>query len=79
MASAICGRKSARKCHREMSRKLLLTQKQITAICKGASKAGFVPVIEVNGVNVKLVPAETARKLNQTTDERIDKPIEIGF
>ncbi|MER9854543.1 MULTISPECIES: hypothetical protein [unclassified Mesorhizobium] len=41
-----------------MSRKLLLTQKQITAICKGAAKAGYVPIIETpGGVNVRLVPA----------------------
>lgn len=40
-----------------MSRKLLLTQKQITAICKGAAKAGYVPIIETpGGVNVRLVP-----------------------
>jgi hypothetical protein len=58
-----------------MSKKLLLTQKQITAICKGASKAGFVPIIEVNGVNVKLVPKGST----QTKTETIDKPIEIRF
>jgi hypothetical protein len=41
-----------------MSRKLLLTQKQITAICKGASKAGYVPIIETpGGINIRLVPA----------------------
>lgn len=45
-----------------MSRKLMLTQKQITAICKGAAKAGYVPIIETpGGVNVRLVPhAEAA-------------------
>ncbi|WP_027153972.1 hypothetical protein [Mesorhizobium sp. WSM2561] len=41
-----------------MTRKLLLTQKQITAICRGAAKAGHVPIIETQGgVNVRLVPA----------------------
>jgi hypothetical protein len=41
----------------KMSRKLLLTQKQITAICKGASKVGYVPIIETpGGINIRLVP-----------------------
>lgn len=58
-----------------MSRKLLLTQKQITAICKGAAKAGYVPIIETpGGVNVRLVPASG-------NDDHADKQdsIEVRF
>lgn len=39
-----------------MSRSLAIPQKQITALCKGAAKAGFVPEIQINGVVVRLVP-----------------------
>lgn len=39
-----------------MSRALALKQKQVTALCKGAAKAGFVPVVEVAGTRVLLVP-----------------------
>lgn len=40
-----------------MSRPLAIKQKQVTAICKGAQKAGHVPVLEIDGVRVLLVPA----------------------
>ncbi|UCI30505.1 hypothetical protein [Mesorhizobium sp. B4-1-4] len=54
-----------------MSRKLLLTQKQITAICKGASKAGYVPVIETpGGMNIRLLPASGATAFDQHPADR---------
>lgn len=40
-----------------MTRALPLKQKQVTALCKGAEKAGFVPVVEINGVVIRLIPA----------------------
>lgn len=39
-----------------MTRALPLKQKQVTALCKGAEKAGFVPVVEIAGTRVLLVP-----------------------
>lgn len=39
-----------------MTRPLPLKQKQVTALCKGAEKAGFVPVVEIAGTRVLLVP-----------------------
>lgn len=39
-----------------MSRALALKQKQITALCKGADKAGYIPVVEIDGARVLLVP-----------------------
>lgn len=39
-----------------MTRALALRQKQITALCKGADKAGYVPVVEIDGARVLLVP-----------------------
>lgn len=43
-----------------MSRALQLTQKQITALCKGAERAGFVPIVQIGEVFVRLVPEEHA-------------------
>lgn len=40
-----------------MRRALALSQRQVTALCKGAEKAGHVPVVEIDGVKVTLVPA----------------------
>lgn len=39
-----------------MTRHLDLTQRQIKAICEGAKKAGFAPVIQVGNMLVRLVP-----------------------
>jgi hypothetical protein len=59
-----------------MSRKLALTQKQVTAICKGASKAGYVPVIEVEGLSIRLIPEQYA--LSNTPNAELDD-LEIRF
>lgn len=40
-----------------MTRALALKQKQVTAICKGAAKAGYVAVVRVGDVVIELVPA----------------------
>lgn len=41
-----------------MSRALDLTRKQVTALCEGAKKAGYIPVVQVGKVLVRLVPEE---------------------
>ncbi|WP_181167953.1 hypothetical protein [Mesorhizobium sp. B2-4-19] len=62
-----------------MSRKLLLTQKQITAICKGASKAGYVPVIETpGGINIRLVPASGATDRHPDDRSSVDN-VKVSF
>ena len=43
-----------------MTRALKIRQKQVTAICKGAAAAGFIPVVEIDGAVVKLIPADHA-------------------
>ncbi|MDR7032388.1 hypothetical protein J2X35_001069 [Mesorhizobium sp. BE184] len=43
-----------------MSRPLKLRQNQVTAICKGAKAAGYVPVIEIDGAVVQLIPEDHA-------------------
>lgn len=63
-----------------MTRKLLLTQKQITAICKGASKAGFVPIIETQGgISVRFVPASDDDQINYSSNEHVDANVRIRF
>lgn len=41
-------------------RRLDLTQRQVRALCEGARKAGYVPVIEVGNIVVRLVPEDRA-------------------
>lgn len=43
-----------------MSRSLPITAAQITAICKGAAKAGFVAELEIGGVKIRLIPEHLA-------------------
>lgn len=39
-----------------MPRKLDLTARQITAICKGAARAGYTPIVEIGNIKISLVP-----------------------
>lgn len=41
-------------------RPLDLTQRQVRALCAGAKKEGFVPVLRVGNVEVRLIPEEHA-------------------
>ncbi|RLL64602.1 hypothetical protein D8666_22610 [Ochrobactrum soli] len=41
-----------------MSKAHFITSSQITAICKGAQKAGFVAEIEIGDVLIRLMPAD---------------------
>jgi len=41
-----------------MTRSLAIAASQITAICKGAAKAGFIAEVIINGVTVRLVPEQ---------------------
>lgn len=44
-----------------MARKLDLSARQVTALCKGAAKAGFVAEVIIGGVVVRLVPERLSR------------------
>lgn len=57
-----------------MSRILALKQKQVTAICKGAAAAGFIPEIRIGQVVVRLVPEALAVK--QRLDELVADPLD---
>ncbi|MER8793990.1 hypothetical protein NKH75_07245 [Mesorhizobium sp. M0984] len=39
-----------------MTGKLAVSARQVTAICKGAAKAGFIAEMIIGGVTVRLVP-----------------------
>ena len=39
-----------------MSKPLDITQRQVEALCKGAAKAGYVPVVKIGRAIVSLVP-----------------------
>ena len=40
-----------------MTRTLILPARQVTAICKGAAKAGFIAEVKIGDVVVRLIPA----------------------
>lgn len=44
-----------------MTRSLAISARQVTAICKGAAKAGFVAELVINGVTVRLVPSDASK------------------
>lgn len=58
-----------------MSRALDLTQRQVRALCEGARRAGYIPVVQVGKVIVRLVPAEHG--IPQTPKEGVDEPEDI--
>ena len=39
-----------------MTRQLAITERQVTALCKGAAKAGYAPIVQIGNVFVRLVP-----------------------
>jgi len=43
-----------------MTRQLALTQRQVRAICEGAKRAGYAPIIQVGNMLVRLVPEDHA-------------------
>ncbi|NGO50493.1 hypothetical protein [Allomesorhizobium camelthorni] len=56
-----------------MSRALALSARQVTALCKGAEKAGFVPEVKIGDVVVRLVPAEHAAQERRGTIDEIEE------
>lgn len=43
-----------------MSRALDLTQRQVRALCEGAKKAGYAPIVQIGKALVRLVPEDHA-------------------
>lgn len=62
---------------RAVTRPLSISARQITAICKGAAKAGFVAEIIINGTLVRLVPeARASRPIGATVAKELDEELE---
>ncbi|WP_095201269.1 hypothetical protein [Mesorhizobium carmichaelinearum] len=61
-----------------MSKQIAITQRQITAICKGAARAGFVAEVLINGVVVRLIPEAQASKAaaGGPSDSELDDELE---
>lgn len=57
-----------------VTRKLELSARQVTALCKGASKAGYAPIVQIGNTLVRLLPEEHAipPKPNADVDEAED-------
>lgn len=51
-----------------MTKPLSLPSRQVTAICKGAAKAGFVAEVKIGDVVVRLIP-DDHRVENKQIDE----------
>lgn len=54
-----------------MRRSLDIPARQITAICRGAAKAGYAPVLQIGKVIIRLIPEEHAdlAQLDRPIDE----------
>ncbi len=54
-----------------MSRALELTQRQVRALCEGAKKAGYAPIVQIGKALVHLVPEQHA--IPNTKDAGVDE------
>jgi hypothetical protein len=57
-----------------MTRKLDLTARQVTALCKGAARAGYIPIVKIGDVSIQLVPEDKAPALD-TAEAELDKEL----
>jgi len=58
-----------------VSKALQLTQRQVRALCEGAKKAGYAPVVQIGNVLIRLVPEDKA--LPPQPQDRIDADEDI--
>lgn len=45
-----------------MTRALPLPARQVTALCKGAAKAGYIPEVKIGDVVIRLVPDDRTQE-----------------
>ena len=60
-----------------MTRALDLTQRQVEALCKGAQKAGYAPVVQIGKTLVRLIPADHAIPAQPTPKVDDDEDIRL--
>ena len=61
-----------------MTRALDLTQRQVRALCEGAKKAGYAPIVQIGNTLVRLVPGGSAKILSFQADS-YTAPAETGL
>lgn len=60
-----------------LTKRLALPERQVTALCKGAAKAGYAPIVQIGNVFVRLVPENQAippqdgRRIDEEEDIRL--------
>jgi len=54
-----------------MNRPLAITQRQVRAICEGARRAGYAPILEIGNVVIRLVPED--RVIQPPPEEPVDR------
>ena len=59
-----------------MTRPLALPQRQVRALCAGAKKEGFVPVVKIDGTVILLVPEDKALE-QLAAGKRLDEKVPI--
>lgn len=52
-----------------MTKRLDVTARQVTAICKGAEKAGHIPEIKIGNAFIRLVPDDYVAEKDQIDDK----------
>ena len=60
-----------------MSKSLFITSSQITAICKGAQKAGFIAEIEIGDVLIRLMPGDNIKEKMKASLTRYDDDMPV--
>ncbi|WP_164743087.1 hypothetical protein [Mesorhizobium sp. Z1-4] len=55
-------------------RSLDITQRQVTALCKGAAKAGYVAEVKIGNIVVRLIPEDRPQGT-----ERVDAKEDIDL
>lgn len=60
-----------------MSKSLFITSSQITAICKGAQKAGFIAEIEIGDVLIRLMPGDNIKEKLKSQQVVLDDDMPI--
>jgi len=53
------------------SRALVLPARQVTALCKGAAKAGCIAEVQIGDLVVRLVPADSRGPRKELDDEEV--------
>lgn len=57
-----------------MTKPIPLPSRQVTAICRGAAKAGFVAEVKIGNIVVRLIPedhAQAKEQIDQDEDFRL--------